>query len=188
LAALHDELLAGVGGVVVEVGCGRGRLFDRYPPGVRRLVAVEPDVELRRAAAAAASGVLVPIEVVDGDAERLPVPDGAADAVVLAEVLCSVPDQGAALGEARRVLRPGGELRVFEHVAAEQAAGRVVQRLVDVAGWPRLLGGCHTSRDTGAAIEQAGFTWTNLRRVWSTSTALASPAGPHLFGIARRSD
>jgi SAM-dependent methyltransferase len=188
LAALHDELLAGVGGVVVEVGCGRGRLFDRYPPGVRRLIAVEPDAELRRAAAAAASGVLVPIEVVDGDAERLPVPDGSADAVVLAEVLCSVPDPGAALREAWRVLRPGGELRVFEHVAAEQAAGRVVQRLVDVAGWPRLLGGCHTSRDTGAAIEAAGFTWTNLRRVWSASAALTSPAGPHLFGIARRSD
>jgi ubiquinone/menaquinone biosynthesis C-methylase UbiE len=188
LATLHDELLAGIGGTVVEVGCGRGRLFDRYPPGVRRLVAVEPDADSRRAAAAAASGVLIPVRVVDGDAARLPLPDGAADAVVMAEVLCSVPDPGAALREARRVLRPGGELRVFEHVVAEHPVGRAAQRLVDAAGWPRLLGGCHTARDTCAAIEASGFTWTSLRRVWSASMALASPAGPHLLGIARPSD
>ncbi len=185
LAALHDELLAGTGGVVVEVGCGRGRLFARYPPGVQRLIAVEPDADSRRAAEGVASGAGVPVEVVEGTAERLPLPDACADAVVMAEVLCSVPDPAAALREAARVLRPGGELRVFEHVAARSALGLAAQRLVDVAGWPRLLGGCHTARDTAVAIDAAGFSWTRRRRVWSASMMLTSPAGPHLLGIAR---
>ncbi len=186
LAALHEELLAGVAGVVIEVGCGRGRLFGRYPPGVRTVVAVEPDPDSRRAALVAASRVPLPVEVVDSHASRLPVPDGTADVVVLAEVLCSVPDPAAAVGEAWRVLRPGGELRVFEHVVAEHPVGRLGQRLVDLAGWPRLLGGCHTARDSGAVIESAGFTWQSLRRVWSASMALTAPAGPHLLGTARR--
>lgn len=186
LAVLHEELLAGVGGVVVEVGCGRGRLFDRYPPAVRRLVAIEPDPQSRRAAQVAASETLIPVEVLDGDAGRLPLSDGTADAVVLSEVLCSVPDPAVALREVWRVLRPGGELRVFEHVVADHPVGRLGQRLVDLAGWPRLLGGCHTARDTGAAIESAGFAWQGRRRVWSASTALTAPAGPHLLGTARR--
>jgi SAM-dependent methyltransferase len=186
LAALHDELLAGVGGVVVEVGCGRGGLFGRYPPAVRGVVAVEPDPGSRRVAHAAASAALVRVGVVAGHAGRLPVTDGAADAVVLAEVLCSVADPAAAVREAWRVLRPGGELRVFEHVVARHPAGRLGQHLVDLAGWPRLLGGCHTARDSGVVIASAGFTWQSLRRVWSASMALTAPAGPHLLGIARR--
>lgn len=186
LTLLHAELLGGLSGVVVEVGCGRGRLFDRYPPGAGRVVAVEPDPRSRTAAAAAAARAPLPVDVVTGDAQNLPVADGSADAVVLAEVLCSVADPAAALREIARVLRPGGELRVFEHVLADHATGRAVQRVVDLAGWPRLFGGCRTARDTGAAIQAAGFDWVRLRRVWSSSMLATSPSAPHLLGVARR--
>jgi SAM-dependent methyltransferase len=185
LEAFHRELLDGVSGVVVEVGCGRGRLFDRYPQGPHRVVAVEPDPHSRAAAERAASRVGVPVEVVDGDAERLPLPDGAADAVVLAEVLCSVVDPVATLAEARRVLRPGGELRVYEHILAPWPAWRLVQRLVDLAGWPRVFAGCRTTRDSGAVIASAGFGWVRQRRVWQSSMLLTSPSAPHLLGVAR---
>ena len=97
--------------------------------------------------------------------------DGEADAVVFTLVLCSV-DQAAALAEARRVLRPGGELRFLEHVRAhEPGAVRGVQRVLDATVWPRLFGGCHLARDTAAAIEEAGFTVTELER-------LSFPEGP----------
>jgi ubiquinone/menaquinone biosynthesis C-methylase UbiE len=183
-AALHAELLGDLAGVVVEVGCGRGRIFERYPSTVGRLVAVEPDADLRAAAALAASRVPFPVEVVDGVGERLPLPDGSADAVVFSEVLCSVPDQRAVLAEARRVLRPGGQLRVFEHVAASSSLGRGAQRTVDRVIWSRLLGGCETSRETARAVQEAGFTWQSVRRCWSASSPLFAPAGPHILGTA----
>src|SRR4051812_26774855 len=182
--ALHVELVQGVRGVVVEVGCGRGRLFARHPPTVERLVAVEPDAFMRPVAAEVAAGLPFPAEVLAGEAGRLPLPDACADVVVFAEVLCSVPDQDAALAEARRVLRPGGELRLFEHVVAEPAAGRLGQRIADATVWPRLLGGCRTSRDTLAALRRAGFSTDGLRRVWSASGGPAAPAGPHVLGPA----
>lgn len=186
LEEFHRELLAGVDGVVVEVGCGRGRLFDRYPEGPRQVVAVEPDGQSRAAAERAAAGMAVPVLVVAGDAEHLPLPDGGADVVIMSEVLCSVADPAAALGEAWRVLRPGGELRVYEHVLASGRVWRFVQRLVDLAGWPRVFGGCRTTRDTAAAIGSAGFDWVRLRRVWQSSLLLTSPSAPHLLGVARR--
>jgi SAM-dependent methyltransferase len=182
----HTELLRDVRGVVVELGCGRGRLFARYPETVERLVAVEPDPQMRAVAAEVAAGLPFPVEVVDGDAGRLPMADGEADVVVFSEVLCSVPDQDAALAEARRVLRPGGELRLYEHVVAEAAAGRLGQRVADATVWPRLLGGCHTTRDTAAAVRRAGFATGGLRRVWSASRWLGAPAGPHILGPAPR--
>jgi len=182
--ALHTELLAGVEGVVVEVGCGRGRLFVRYPATVTRLLAVEPDPAMRAAAGLAAAESPVPAVVVSAEAAELPLAAGSVDAVVFSEVLCSVPDQAAALAEARRVLRPGGELRVFEHVAALSTAGRVGQRVADRVIWSRLLGGCETSRDTTGAVEAAGFGWRRLRRCWSASSLAFSPAGPHILGTA----
>jgi len=183
---LHAELLRGVQGLVVEVGCGRGRLFPRYPASVGRLVGVEPDPVMRPVAAEVAARLPFRAEVTGGEAARLPLEDGVAGVVVFAEVLCSVPDQDAALEEARRVLRPGGELRLYEHVVAEPAAGRLGQRVADATIWPRLLGGCHTTRDTLAALRRAGFGTDGLRRVWSASGWLAAPAGPHILGPAPR--
>ena len=70
-------------------------------------------------------------------------------------VLCTVPDQEAALDEVRRVLRPGGRLLFIEHVRAAEPMARWQDRLEPL--WRRLLGGCHPNRDTVAAIEEAGF-------------------------------
>ncbi|HKE78073.1 MAG TPA: hypothetical protein VKB54_02155, partial [Solirubrobacteraceae bacterium] len=72
---------------------------------------------------------------------------------------CTVPDPGVALAEARRVLRPGGEVRFFEHVRSASPRKARVQDALDRWGvWPRMVGGCHCARDTGAAIAAAGFT------------------------------
>lgn len=186
LAAFHRELLSGATGTVVEVGCGRGRLFDRYPSGVAQVMAVEPDPFSRAAAERAAAAAPVPVEVLAGEAEALPLPDGVADVVVMSEVLCSVADPATAVAEAGRVLRPGGELRVYEHVLDIRAAWRLVQHGVDRVGWPWVFAGCRTTRDTGATIEALGFDWIRLRRVWQSSMLLTSPSAPHLLGAARR--
>ncbi|MFD6753677.1 class I SAM-dependent methyltransferase [Micromonospora gifhornensis] len=186
VAEHRRALAAGLAGRVVEVGAGNGRMFAHYPPEVTEVVAVEPEPRLRAAAVAAARSAPVPVTVVDGLADALPGDDGEFDAAVLALVLCTVPDQAAALGELRRVLRPGAELRFFEHVAAPPATGlRRVQRLVDATVWPLLMGGCHTGRDTAAAITAAGFVVEDLRRFHFPETGPVGPATPHIRGRAR---
>jgi ubiquinone/menaquinone biosynthesis C-methylase UbiE len=179
----RDELLAGLRGSVIEVGAGNGLNFAHYPASVERVVAVEPEPLLREAATATAATVGVPIEVVDGTAERLPAEDASFDAGVAALVLCTV-DAAAALAELRRVIKPGGELRFYEHVVAEERGMAAVQRFADRTFWPHISGGCHASRDTAAAIERAGFEIENCRR-FDFKAAPVLPAAPHLLGRAR---
>lgn len=181
--AARREALAGLTGTVVEVGSGAGVAFELYPPTVERLVAVEPEVHLRATATAAASSD-GRIEVVPGDAEHLPLEDGTADAVVFGLVLCSVPDQRAALREARRVLKPGGEVRLFEHVAAEHPVGARLQRAVDATFWPHAFGGCHTHRDTLRALQDEGFDTSDVQRRTLPLGLPVLPC-PHLVGTAR---
>ncbi|MGH3586534.1 MAG: class I SAM-dependent methyltransferase, partial [Pseudonocardia sp.] len=156
LAEHRRRLLEGLSGEVLEIGAGSGGNFPHYPSTVTRVLAVEPEPRLREIATRAGAAAAVDVEVVDGLAERLPVSEHSVDAAVFCLVLCSVPDPATALAEARRVLRPGGRLRVLEHVRADGHPGwSRVQRLLDATLWPALVGGCHTGRDTAAAIGQA---------------------------------
>ncbi len=181
----RGELLAGLSGRVVEVGAGNGLNFPHYPPQVEEVLAVEPEPYLRERAREAAAGAAVSVRVVDGLAERLPLEDGSVDAGVFSLVLCSVPSQAAALAELRRVLRPGGELRFYEHVRGEGAAFARFQRAADVV-WPHVAGGCHTHRDTPRAIEGAGFAIETCRRFSFRPWPVLAPIKPHVLGRARR--
>lgn len=155
LGPSRRRLVGDLSGTVVEVGAGSGVTFGCYPLAVTRVVAVEPDPHLRARAERAARRATVPVVVVDAVAQTLPLGDGEADAVVFGLVLCSVPDVPGALAEARRVLRPGGELRVLEHVRATGRLGRVADRIAPAWSW--LAGGCRPNQDTARLIEEAGF-------------------------------
>jgi SAM-dependent methyltransferase len=173
--ARRRALLAGLSGRVLEVGAGDGRNFAHYPSRVARVVAVEPEPYLRALATEAAQAAPVAIDVLAGWAEALPVDDAGFDAAVASLVLCTVSDQAAALAELRRVLKPGGELRFFEHVVAAHDPGAGLQRALDRTGvWPGLAGGCHLARDTVGAIAAAGFTVEAVERF---------PSGPGRFGV-----
>lgn len=180
----RDELLAGLSGRVLEVGAGNGQSFAHYPATVAEVVALEPESYLRGKAEEAARRARVPVSVRDGVAAPLPFEPGEFDAAVASLVLCSVPDQSQALAELRRVLRPGGELRCFEHVRAERPRKARVQERLDRSGlWPRMGGGCHCSRDTVAAIEAAGFHVERIRTL--TVGPSWSHTNPHVLGVAR---
>jgi len=179
------RLLAGLHGHVIEVGAGNGLNFRHYPEAVAEVVALEPEPYLRDLAVAAAGQASVPVRVVDGAADRLPAGDGAFDAGVASLVLCSVPDQSRALAELFRVIRPGGELRFFEHVRADTPGLARLQRLLDPV-WPLFVGGCHASRDTLQAIAAAGFEIDRCERFRFPDGGPPSPTAPHILGAARR--
>ena len=98
-----------------------------------------------------------PVERVSLDAADLSsLADDSVDTAVTAWVLCTVPDLEGALAEARRVLRPGGELRFVEHSLAPDAGTARWQRRVQPL-WGRVAGGCHVDRDLPRLVEAAGF-------------------------------
>ncbi len=148
------RLLAGARGAVLEVGGGTGANLAHYR-NVDRVTVVEPDPYMRKKLGPKAVAAGVPVEVSAAGAEALPFPNASFDTVVSTLVLCTVPDQALALGEIRRVLRPGGRLLFIEHVRAAGPTARWQDRIEPL--WGRLLGGCHPNRDTVAAIERAGF-------------------------------
>ncbi len=184
-AAHRDELLAGLTGRVVEVGAGSGLNFGHYPETVTDVVAVEPEPYLRAKAELAAETAPVTITVVDGVADQLPVETGSCDAGVASLVLCSVDDQAAAIGELYRAIRPGGELRFYEHIRSSSPVLGRVQRVLDVV-WPHLAGGCHTSRDTVSAVSAAGYEVEHTRHFTFRPVLTNAPVAPHVIGVARR--
>lgn len=181
----RGELVSGLGGRVLELGCGDGRLFPHYRPAVEHVLAVEPEPRLRARAIEDAIHAPVPIDVVDGRDDQLPADDASVDAAVCSLVLCTVPDQAAALAELHRVVRPGGELRFYEHILDDHAPIRATgQRLLDRTGiWPLVGAGCHVSRPTTEAIEAAGFAVERLHRFPFPGRVIGVP---HVLGVARR--
>lgn len=179
----RKELLAGLSGRVVELGSGIGSNFVHYPDTVTEVIAVEPEPFLRAKSEAAAASAPVPVRVVDAVADALPLEDASVDAGIVSLVLCSVPDQDVALRELHRTIKPGGELRFYEHVISNRKSRRGVQHFFDKTFYPHVAGGCHLTRDTRAAIDRNGFIVQRSRR-------FPFPPGPfglpHILGSARR--
>jgi ubiquinone/menaquinone biosynthesis C-methylase UbiE len=181
----RERALAGLSGRVVEIGAGNGLNFVHYPETVDEVVAVEPEPLLREHAERAAVDAAVRVNVVDGLADALPLEDGSMDGAVASLVLCSVPDQARTLAEVQRVLRPGGELRFYEHVLSRSRGLARFQRFSDATYWPHVAGGCHMARDTAAAIEAAGFTIESQKR-WAYRPSPFLPPEPMILGVAHR--
>lgn len=178
VAQYRARSLAGLSGRVVEIGAGNGLNFGHYPTEVSEVLAIEPDDYLRSLAEQAAAAAPVSVRVLPGHATTLPLANARCDAVVFSLVLCSVPDPGRALAEARRVLAPGGQLRFFEHVRSQRQVLAATQDLLSPVT-ARVAGGCHFNRDTAASIRVAGFAIDELDRI---------KVGPvsHVLGRARR--
>ena len=181
---IREFVAGGATGAVLEIGCGTGLNLDFYDwSKVERLEATEPDVfMLRRAEARAAKlpeDVRARVRLQEAPAESLPFDAVSFDTVVSSLVFCTVSDPAASLEEVGRVLKPGGELRLFEHVQAEGKTATVQRFIQPLYGW--MSGGCQLSRQTESAVRQAGFDLEITQR-----TALG-PLWPAFVGVARKS-
>jgi len=162
--AARRTLLAGAPSPVLEIGAGPGAALAHYPAG-SRVTALEPEPDFRRAARARARDVPADVRVVAGDAHDLSFEAGSFASVVVQLTLCSVALPHVALAESYRVLRPGGELRLLEHVRHPHPWVGRLQDAVDPL-WARLEGrGCRLGRDTPRAVSEAGFVVDDVAEV-----------------------
>ena len=153
---LRARVASGLEGNVVEVGFGSGRNVPHYPPAVTRVQAVDPALAGRRLAAKRVAASPVPVEYVGLDGQNLPIDDDSVDHVLTTWTLCTIGDVDRALGEIRRVLRPGGAMHFVEHGRApDPKVARWQDRLTPVQR--RLAGGCHLNRPIRDLIATAGL-------------------------------
>jgi len=166
LEQLRGETLAAAQGRIIEIGFGSGLNLRHYPDCVKAIVAVEPNAGMRGRAAERIEASRIPVEVVVGAAESMPLPDGEFDTAVSVLTLCSVSDPARALSELRRVLRDDGKLLVMEHgLADDRGVARWQNRL---NGIQRIVGcGCNLNRRMRELVESHGFRFENIRRFYA---------------------
>jgi ubiquinone/menaquinone biosynthesis C-methylase UbiE len=174
-------------GKVLEIGAGTGLNFPYYPEDVE-VIATEPDPYMRQRAQRRLTDLGKRIELRDSSAEELPFENDSFDTVVGTLVMCSVPRPQRALAEIRRVLKPGGEYRFYEHVRYESAFGAFWQDAA-LPVWSWFAAGCHPNRNTVQAIQNAGFAIAQLEK---TKPLPPVPpmifSRPHVKGIANSAD
>jgi ubiquinone/menaquinone biosynthesis C-methylase UbiE len=160
LSAYRDRVVPAATGRVLEIGIGSGLNLARYSPNVRQLIGLEPSPKLL-GMARHAGRLVIPVDLIEGSAEEIPLEKASVDTVVTTWTLCTIPDASRALCEMRRVLKPGGRLLFVEHGRASDP--NVVwwqDHLTPI--WKRIGGGCHLNRAIGLLIEGAGFQFERL--------------------------
>lgn len=144
-------------GKVLEVGVGSGLNLPFYRgETVERVWGLDPSLELQKKARTRAAKAAVEVEFIALSGEEIPAESSFFDSVVVTYTLCTIPDAEAALGEMRRVLRPGGLLLFCEHGRAPDARVRRRQESFD-RWWPKIAGGCRLTRPVPEMLRRAGF-------------------------------
>lgn len=163
----RDEVVPLASGRVLELGFGSGHNLAHYDAArVDHLYALEPHAPIARLAEERLRASPISATPLRAGAEAIPLPDDSIDTVVVTFTLCTVPDLGACLREARRVLDAGGRLLFAEHgLAPDPSVATWQQRIEPV--WGRIAGGCHLTRDVPAALRSAGFTMADLNQAYA---------------------
>ena len=179
--ARKRELFEDLAGTVVEIGPGTGVNLPYLPTAVR-WIGLEPNPHMHDLLRPKLEERGFDYDLRTDPAQDTGLPDASADAVVSTLVLCSVPDLDDTLAEIRRILKPGGRFFFIEHVAAEPGRTlRWVQSAIRPV-WRPLADGCRPDRNTGAALDRAGFASVEYEHF----EAPVPVVSPHIVGVAVR--
>ncbi len=153
----REKIIPLAKGDVVEIGIGSGHNLPFYDQSkVSSLIGIDPDEYVWKKAAPNRAQFHKPLKRLGLSGEEVPLPDACADTVVVTYSLCTIPDPLKALGEMRRLLKPGARLLFCEHGQASDMAVQRWQNRVDPF-WKKIAGGCHTGRDIPALLREAGL-------------------------------
>lgn len=158
-------LIAQAYGNVFEPGAGNGANLRYYDISkVDRIYALEPYAPLRQQLGETAQkiGLADKIEIIplglDEDRATLAshsVKPGSMDTILLCQVLCSIPDPQSHLSYLQSLLKPGGQILLFEHVAHKDTFARTLQT-INTFFFKRIMAGCHLNRDSADWIADLG--------------------------------
>jgi ubiquinone/menaquinone biosynthesis C-methylase UbiE len=162
LVPYRERVIGGAEGRVLEIGIGSGLNLPFYRAPVSEIVALEPAPRLIAMAQRSVRPPAIRVSFIEGSAEAIPLDDHSIDTVVTTWTLCTIPQVATALGEMRRVLKPGGRLLFVEHgLAPDESVRRWQDRLTPA--WTCISGGCHLNRPIRTIIELAGFRCDRLK-------------------------
>jgi ubiquinone/menaquinone biosynthesis C-methylase UbiE len=182
IAGQRRKVVPQATGRVLEVGMGPGLNLPFYDrSSVEFVWGLEPSEGMRRKAAAAIEATDLEVRWLDRPGEEIPLDDRSVDTVVLTYTLCTIADWERALGQMRRVLKPGGRLLFSEHGEAPDESVRRWQHRIDPV-WTRFAGGCHIIRPIPKMIESTGFQFVELESAYLPGPKVSSY---HSWGMAR---
>ena len=148
---------------VLEVGVGTGKSMPYYPSGMT-ITAVDLSPRMLEQARTHAARNRVVVKLREADVQSLPFPDASFETAIATCVFCSVPDPVLGLRELRRVLVPGGQLLLLEHVVSHRPLlGPIMGVLNPLV--VRMMG-ANINRETVENVRQAGFTNLHVADLW----------------------
>lgn len=176
-------LFADLPTTVMEIGPGTGANLGYLSQGCK-WIGIEPNPYMHPQLREKAASHGVEAEFRVATAEGIDVDDASVDAVLCTLVLCSVRDPQQVLNEALRVLKPGGKFYFIEHVAAPQQTWLHRWQRVMRPIWIGFADGCRPDRETGAAIQNAGFRSVELEGFRVPFPPALPFVSPHVAGVA----
>jgi ubiquinone/menaquinone biosynthesis C-methylase UbiE len=161
---IRPLLFEGLSGAILDAGAGTGRNFPFYPPGAK-IVAIDLSPAMLARATRRLSAAAAAVELRQMDVTQLDFPDQSFDAAVATFLFCVLPDelQVPALREIRRVLKPGGLIRLMEYSRPSGTFRRTITKLWEP--WVHWAYGASFDRHTERHIPAAGLQVVDSRFV-----------------------
>ena len=150
------ELFSKCRGKVMLVAAGTGLDFQYFPEGVE-VTAIDFSPKMVEKAREKIGDFNGKLDVVQADVTNLEFPDESFDTVATSCTFCSVPDPVKGLKEIHRILKPDGQLLMFEHV---RPTAMLLGVMMDIVSPIVSKAGPELNRDTGANVKKAGFRLT----------------------------
>jgi phosphatidylethanolamine/phosphatidyl-N-methylethanolamine N-methyltransferase len=148
---------------VLEVGVGTGKSMPYYPSGMT-VTAIDLSPRMLDQARMHAAQDHIAVDLREADVQALPFPDASFDTAIATCVFCSVPDPVLGLRELWRVLIPGGQLLLLEHVLSHRPLlGPIMGALNPLV--VRMMG-ANINRETVENVRRAGFTDLQIEDLW----------------------